>query len=196
MAKTNTGKRFDSDKDVTKKGTTNANRRMPAMEEKVVKSAKEDINRLKKKAEATTKDKQIKATQSGAAGRAASRLAGRAGYMGYALTLGKELGEQAIAPRMLKNYEKELEKTGVKLSKDAQRRVNEMKAKEKEDKDFKDMERGLREQDERRADEKYFKEEKLNRELKAKGLRYDAEFLGEKPKKQYAKGGAVKKGKK
>ena len=207
--KVNTGRRFGEEKPVQRNkdeapegkqnrspGESNANRRMPSVNEDVGKSTQKDIERVKKGIKPTGKSELTRATQKQAAGKAASRLAGRAGYMGYALTLGKELGDKVIAPRMLKNYEKDLEKTGVKLSKDAQRRVNEMKAKEKEDKDFEEMSAALRKVDREDADAKFFKEERMNRERKAKGLRYDAEFLGENPKKQYAKGGMAKKGKK
>ena len=194
--KVNTGRRFGEEKPVQRNkdeapegkknrspGESNANRRMPSVNEDVGKSTQKDIERVKKGIKPTGKSVLTRTTQQEAAKKAASRLAGRAGYMGYALGVGKSLGETVVAPRMLKNYEKDLEKTGVKLSKDAQRRVDEMKAKEKEDKDFEEMSAALRKVDREDADAKFFKEERMNRERKAKGL-------------QYAKGGMAKKGKK
>lgn len=168
-ASKDSGKRFGQDKPIQRNkestgdkpnrspGESNANRLGPSVNEDLSKSANRDIDRINKAVsqrfdnrdeEEMSSQEKFGRKQTKTAGiRAGSRSVGRLGYLGAASLGGQILGEEVIAPRHLKNYEKYLADNGVKLSEESKRRI-------KEEEDFQSVQRALRAVDQEREDEK------------------------------------------
>jgi hypothetical protein len=170
MAKKNPeGKRFGKEGQVTKKGTTNANRLLASGLEKPVPSTIEDVKRLKKGLAPAKNTGAARLSPQLAAGRALMRLGSRITYPVAALDYGHGVGSKIA--------DKYIEKTAegkVKLSDSAKKRL-------KEEEDFEEMEKALKET----APAKKTSQTQSER-FKARSR----EFTG------MAKGGMVKKGKK
>lgn len=170
-------KESTGDKPNRSPGESNANRLGPSVMEDFSKSSEKDIARVRKAVSQARENKdeeemssqeKFGRKQTKTAGiRAGSRTAGRLGYLAGAYYAGKTLGEEVIAPRHIKNYEKFLAERGVKLSENAKRRLQ-------EEGDFQAMQKALREADEERENEKKMRK-------------------GGVVVKKMAKGGAVKK---
>lgn len=140
-----TGKRFGDEsysRAVTKRGTTNANRTFPSVEEDVGKSVKEDVGRIKKGIAPASNQGATRMSPQAAGGRALTRMGGRAGYAGYAFMAGKSAGDELVDA-----YIKRLSEGKVKLSAEAKKRLQ-------EEEDFQSVQRALRAVDQEREDEK------------------------------------------
>ena len=145
-------------------GQSNANRRMPSLREDVGVSTQRDVERVQTGRSPTGRSALTQAAQREAGIRAASRLAGRAGYVGSALGVGLDIGE-----RINKQIDKMAEGK-VKLSDYAKKRL-------KEESDFEEMSAALRKAD-----------EDIEKEKKAKKM-----AVGGMSTKQQAKVGKVMK---
>ena len=169
------GKRFGKEDplsykgQVTKKGTTNANRLLASGLEKPVPSTIEDVKRLKKGLAPAKNTGAARLSPQLAAGRALMRLGSRVAYPLAALDYGHSVGSKIA--------DKYIEKTAegkVKLSDYAKKRL-------KEEEDFQAMQKAMKET----------KPEKKKSQTQEERFRARSrEFTG------MAKGGVVKKGKK
>lgn len=125
----------DPEKPNRSPGQSNANRRMPSLREDVGISTQRDVERVQTGRNPTGRSALTQTAQREAGVRAASRLAGRAGYVGSAFGLGLDIGE---------GINKQIDKMAegkVKLSEYAKKRL-------KEESDFEDMSAALRKADE------------------------------------------------
>lgn len=150
----NTGRRHGEEKPVQRNketkdfekpnrspGQSNANRTLPSVKEDVGVSTRRDIERVQTGRNPTGRSALTQASQREAGMRAASRLAGRAGYLGAAFSAGMGVGD-LINERIDKMAEGK-----VKLSEYAKQRL-------KEEEDFEAMSKALREVDEENEKEK------------------------------------------
>lgn len=131
----------DPEKPNRSPGQSNANRRMPSVKEDVGVSTRRDVERVQTGRNPTGRSALTQASQREAGVRAASRLAGRAGYLGAAFSAGMGVGN-LINDRIDKMAEGK-----VKLSDYAKQRL-------KEEEDFEAMSKALREVDEENEKEK------------------------------------------